>query len=285
MKPKLLSKKQKNQIQFRNARLLDSSKSIYSDAVKSYFKYLVSKKLSEDFNINSIRDWLFITYRNSSTFNIRLQGIKEFYIKQYEGKPAIHRLRMREAFESVRRIQRACAKVGGIDYLSKKQVEQLSNKATTRISCFVLGIFWTGCRISELLNIQLSDCKIDKEVRIKILGKGNKERYVYLPISVFTRITRTFSGSTYLFEKQNGKQYGRCYVSREIKRQAQTKMRLNVHAHTLRHSKAMFLKARGLSPDQIARALGHSNVTTTLAYYLHGAPGAREQGIPRREDA
>jgi len=55
---------------------------------------------------------------------------------------------------------------------------------------------------------------------------------------------------------------------------------MDISAHTLRHSKAMHLKKdRNLTPDQIAKALGHSSVMTTLKYYFHGTPSAEDQGI------
>ena len=42
----------------------------------------------------------------------------------------------------------------------------------------------------------------------------------------------------------------------------------------------MYLKKeRELTPDQIAKALGHSSVVTTLEFYFHGTPTAEEQGI------
>jgi integrase len=70
-------------------------------------------------------------------------------------------------------------------------------------------------------------------------------------------------------------------ISQEIRRQSLYHAGISVHAHMLRHSKAMHLKTYSkLSPDQIAKALGHANVTTTLAFYLHGVPGAKEQRIP-----
>jgi integrase len=46
------------------------------------------------------------------------------------------------------------------------------------------------------------------------------------------------------------------------------------------HSKAMYLKeVRYFSPDEVAKALGHSSVITTLQHYFHGTPAAESQGI------
>jgi integrase len=57
-------------------------------------------------------------------------------------------------------------------------------------------------------------------------------------------------------------------------------IRHDISAHTLRHSKAMYLKEiKHFSPDQVAKALGHSSVVTTLQHYFHGTPTAEAQGI------
>ncbi len=282
MKPKLLSKKQARRLQFRNDKLLETSRNAYATAVRHYFRYLVEHGLSDDFDIESIRAWI-SGFRNSNTFNTYLQGVKSFYYKQFEQKAAVQRLKMRESFESIRRIKTVKAKVYKLDYLPQSDINKLAAKTTERISCIINALFWTGCRITELINIRLADCHMQEAVLIKIIGKGNKERYVHLPLSEYKRIVRVFKPKEYLFENKNGSKFNRSHLSKEIKRQAQQRCCLDVHAHTLRHSKAMYLKNKGMSADMIARALGHSDVTTTLSYYLHGTPGAKEQGIPREK--
>lgn len=282
MKAKRLTKGQCRTLRFRNDKLLSSSRDVYSEAVKGYFTFLIERGLSDEFNIENVSEWL-SGYRNANTYNIRLQGIKDFYMKQFEGKSGVKRLEVRESFERIRRKHSSCAQLKGIDYLTKADVERMAKKMTERSSCIVMALFWTGCRISELINIRLDDC-IDRDpMLIRIMGKGLKERYVYLPRSEYKRIRRVFASKIYLFETKAGEPMSRCFISHEINRQARSKCGISVHAHTLRHSKAMYLKDRGMSTDQIARALGHSNVTTTLAYYLHGTPGDKEQGIPRED--
>jgi len=44
------------------------------------------------------------------------------------------------------------------------------------------ALFWSGCRISELINIKLDDVKVNDKAAVKVKsGKGSKERTVYLP--------------------------------------------------------------------------------------------------------
>ena len=103
---------------------------------------------------------------------------------------------------------------------------------------------------------------------------------MYLQKDIFNQIIKTFKGNVFLFETRKGTQYNRLNVTRDIHRFAIKIIHRSISAHTLRHSKAMYLKeVRHFSPDQAAKALGHSSVITTLQHYFHGTPTAEAQGI------
>jgi len=278
MKPKLLSKKQRAALRFRNARLQESSRRVYASAVDGYFRYLVKHGHDDQFDVERIKEWL-NKYTNAATYNLKLQGIKEFYFKQVEHRPGVHRLKVREAFETIKRKKPMRAKLHSLNYLHQKQIMHLAERCTDRISLAIRALFWTGCRISELAGIALKDCKPGDPVAIRVMGKGLKERIVYLPRREYDEIRKVFKGKRYLFETTAGTPYRPDSISKEIRRQAKLKTGLSVHAHTMRHSKAMYLKARNMTPDQIAKALGHADVTVTLAYYLHGTPSPEDQGM------
>lgn len=244
--------------------------------MKNYFVYLDDNNIPN--SIESVKKWL-STKKNPSTYNLSLQAIKEFLLKRFENESPERRLELRESFDSLRRKKTKESKTS-LDYLQKDQIDRLCELVIQTISLFIQALFWSGCRVSELVNIQLSDCKEGKVISIRVLGKGNKEREVYLPKNLYLLIREVFMGSAYLFETKGKQPYRREYISHEISRQAKDKMGIEISAHTLRHSKAMFRKEiQSLSPDRIAKALGHSSVVTTLKYYFHGTPTAEEQGI------
>src|SRR5208337_4298827 len=110
---------------------------------------------------------------------------------------------------------------------------------------------------TELLNIKIKDCSINDIITIKIRnGKGGKERIVYLQKDIFSRIRKTFRGKVYLFETRKSTQFNRLNVTRDIQRFAKKIIGRDISAHTLRHSKAMYLKdIKHFSPDQVAKAL------------------------------
>ena len=160
----------------------------------------------------------------------------------------------------------------------------VAEKVSLRLSLMVKALFLSGCRISELINIKLDDVKVNDKAVIKVKsGKGSKERTVYLPPKLYEQVRFVFRGVEYLFETGGHKKYNSNNIYNELKRQG-TKAGYDISPHTLRHSKAMYLKeVRKLSADQIAKALGHSRVSTTLESYFHGTPTAEEQGIGAQE--
>ncbi|MBN2160248.1 MAG: site-specific integrase [Spirochaetes bacterium] len=263
-------------IAFRNKKLLASSRGRYRNAVNNYYAYLARNGLPDA--IESVREWL-ATISNPSTYNLSLQALKEFLLKRFENESPERRLELRESLESIRRKRAKEAKTN-LEYLNKTQIDTLCQLATPTISMFIQAMFWSGCRVSELVNIKLKDCTVGSSVAIRVVGKGNKEREVYIPRKLYNTITGLFKGTVYLFETKEKRPYRREFITHEITRQAKQKMDIKISAHTLRHSKAMFLKEiQGLSADRIAKALGHSSVVTTLKYYFHGTPTAAEQGI------
>lgn len=276
MRPKQLSKKQIQRLRYRNTALQENSRITYGYAVRSYFRYCLIRGMGESFEPDQIRDWLG-TFRNPYTHNLYRQALKEFYLRQYD-QSKIKRLDVMDAFGSYKRMKPAYAKIHNISYLTFKQIERLASVVTLRVRCYIMGLFWTGCRISELVNIRITDCKEHENyIIIQVIGKGRKGRYVYMPHDEYRMALSTFKGRVYLYETLDHRQCSRKHISQEIRRQARRKMHMDIHAHTLRHSKAMFLKDNGMSTDKIAKALGHADVSTTLMFYSHGMPSPEEQ--------
>ena len=109
------------------------------------------------------------------------------------------------------------------------------------------------------------------QVRIQVRGKGNKYRYVRIPLRFYSFIRETFKGKTYLFETSNGKPYSNPYVSNQIKKLGRQFLRKNISAHSLRHSFATWKVKKGVSIDAIADYLGHSSPSITLNMYSHNS--------------
>lgn len=137
-------------------------------------------------------------------------------------------------------------------------------------------LFATGMRISELLSLNRKD--IDKSGRIFIMGKGKKERFVYLTerakslIDIYLRLRQ--DNLPALFVPQKGRRMGTkdCrispnYLQAKIKNYRE-KLGIIVptSAHSLRHGFATYLAEEGASPVAIQMLLGHESLNTTTRY-------------------
>lgn len=137
-------------------------------------------------------------------------------------------------------------------------------------------LFSTGMRISELCNLNRSD--IDGSGKIFVLGKGKKERFVYLTpraVNVLQHylLTRVDSLKP-LFIPYGGpnaslskRRLSTNYIQMKIK-QYREKLKINVptSAHSLRHGFATYLAEQGASPVAIQILLGHESLDTTTRY-------------------
>ena len=152
---------------------------------------------------------------------------------------------------------------------NKKDMRTLSE----RLPLFIEFLMFTGARVSEMINIKLTDCKNQGEyIEVRIHGKGGKERKNKVDPELIKRIQNTFKGQVYLFETSGSKQYYREYISNQIKKSAKRVLRKDISAHTLRHVFATTAQKKGWSPKKISVQLGHSSTSTTQDMYCHDQP-------------
>jgi site-specific recombinase XerD len=137
-------------------------------------------------------------------------------------------------------------------------------------------LFATGMRISELLSLKVN--QIDKTGRIYILGKGKKQRFVYLTPRAIQHlknyVQKRNSASEMLFVPYRGKnnneknkRISTNYLQFKIKRYRELlDINIPISAHTLRHAFATFLAEKGANPAAIQILLGHESLDTTTRY-------------------
>ena len=158
--------------------------------------------------------------------------------------------------------------ISAID-LSKAEGERNRAMLETMYSC--------GLRVSELIDLKISDLFFD-EGFIKIVGKGNKERFVPIHSSAqnyimlymneirsHLSIKKGFQDT--LFLNRRGKSLSRQMIFMILKALA-IKINLNkkISPHTFRHSFATHLLKNGADLRAIQQMLGHESITTTEVY-------------------
>ena len=154
--------------------------------------------------------------------------------------------------------------------IEKNKIIGTRNRAVLEV------LFSTGMRISELVNLKKD--QIDKTGRIFILGKGKKERFVYLTerakkyLDEYLKIRK--GDSQMLFISLRGRNSNKKdakistnYLQYRIKYYRQIlNINVPISAHSLRHGFATYLAENGASPAAIQILLGHESLDTTTRY-------------------
>lgn len=139
--------------------------------------------------------------------------------------------------------------------------------------CIITLFLNCGMRVSELVNIDLSDLADD---RLRLLGKGNKERIVYLNQACLNavnaylphRITPKAGHKNALFISRLGKridvQTVKSLVKKYLARAGLSQKHCSVHK--LRHTAATLMYQNGVDVRTLKEVLGHQNLDTTMIY-------------------
>ena len=135
-------------------------------------------------------------------------------------------------------------------------------------------LYSTGCRVSELCDINISDIDLDEKY-LKLKGKGSKQRIVpigsmlYKNLLQYLHVRETFlqNRGEPLFLSKSKNKLDRTAVFRIIKKTAKNiSLQTDVHPHTLRHSAATHMLEGGCDLRTVQEFLGHSSVSTTQIY-------------------
>lgn len=140
---------------------------------------------------------------------------------------------------------------------------------------FIEFLYTTGCRVSEMCKVKITDCKVESGyVTVRLQGKGNrtmkvKQRYVYIPVAMYERILATFQGERYLFETGNGRTYDRGYITKQLRKITLKTIGRALSAHKFRHTFATRKIQETGRVKAVSEYLGHSDVQITLRIYSH----------------
>jgi len=217
--------------------------SLTPERLRSYFLYCVTElKLSENI------------------IHSRMNSIK-FYFEQ-----VLHREKV--FFEEIPRPKK---KSSLPKVISKTDIAKLFAQVENPKHLLILKLcYGMGLRVSEIVNLKITDID-SKRMLVQIeAAKGKKDRYVTLPSSILEDLRnyyRAYRPKVYLFEGQYGGQYAIRSVQTVFKNAMQkAKINKSVGIHGLRHSYATHLLEAGTDMHFIQKLLGHKDIKTTEIY-------------------
>ena len=247
--------------------------SSYKNDISSFSSWCDKEHLDRlkitNVNLNNYISTLFSIGLKSSSINRKISSIKHFYLFLLKKKV----IKNSPADEITTPKQEKYLPTS----MSEDEVESLlgspksSIKIERRDKAMIEILYATGMRISELVNLKLTDIDFNRSV-LKVFGKGSKERLVpygekaaealriYLEdrkkldskdVFLSNRGTRITRGAFW--------QRIKIYIKRE-------NLKSSISPHTLRHAFATHLLNRGADLRSVQILLGHSDLSTTQIY-------------------
>ncbi|MGH7337197.1 MAG: tyrosine-type recombinase/integrase, partial [Myxococcota bacterium] len=147
-------------------------------------------------------------------------------------------------------------------------------------------LYGAAVRCTEARRLKVEDLELE-EGRATVLGKGKRVRRVFLGAAAVAAL-RAYLASTgiragWIFRNRDGRRVSRRLICRVVEKYAAKSGVAHSSPHTMRHSSASHLLARGAYIFNVSEILGHRSVATTAAYYAHWIdPGEDAQATHRR---
>lgn len=234
---------------------------------KNYFNGKEVKDLNEDNILIYLKENFIDLGLSAATYNINRAAIRYYYLVNFNisfSKELLPQCKVKNRFPIL---------------IAKEEfVKIVNSESNLEHKVWLLLGYGSGLRIDEVANLKISNIS-SKQSKIRVIGKGNKERYVPLP-----KITLKFL-KMYWYQKKDkikgdylfpGVYKNSPHISSKTIQEMFVKVKFNnnlnptVTFHTLRHSFATeFIKAGG-DIWELRTLMGHSSANTTMMY-LHMA--------------
>ena len=247
--------------------------SSYKNDISSFSSWCDKENLDRlkitDLNLNNYISTLFSIGLKSSSINRKISSIKHFYLFLLKKKV----IKNSPADEITTPKQEKYLPTS----MSEDEVESLlgspksSIKIERRDKAMIEILYATGMRISELVNLKLTDIDFNRSV-LKVFGKGSKERLVPYGEKAAEALRiyledRKKLDSKDVFLSNRGSKITRGAFWQRIKIDiARENLKSSISPHTLRHAFATHLLNRGADLRSVQMLLGHSDLSTTQIY-------------------
>lgn len=169
-------------------------------------------------------------------------------------------------------------------YLNREECRRLLDQCRPDLKKLVLGALYTGCRVSELERLTVSDVAPDVFGIYVAAMKSGPPRFVFLPdegMAFFLALAEGRSKEETLFVHQDGHRWKSRYKHLFRHATAEARLPQGFVFHGLRHTYASQLVQAATPLIVVAQQLGHATADTVARTYGHMSPQIREMQVRR----
>lgn len=259
--------------------LAQKSLSGKAESTLERYKYILSKLLNwiqetepnkkfNEITSQDIRDYLIFYKEKNKVSNVTLENNRKIYASFFRWA-AGEGYTQKDPSLGVDKIK--CRKTIKEPF-SSVEIEKIARACKcSRDLALIHFLYSTGARVSEVEKTNISDVNFQAK-EVKILGKGNKERIVYLTdIASYYLITymreRTDNNpALFVTERGAAARLKKSGIEATLNKLGKRSGVSNVHPHRFRRTLATDLAKSQVSIQVISEILGHDNISVTQVY-------------------
>ena len=238
----------------------------YKSALNRFYNYYDKKTnieaLVEEDIIPYLKECFLKPNKSKYTYNVSVAAIRLFYIVCFNR--VLNNILLPTS-KTNKRIPKILPKSTFITIFNDEKL--LKRK------CWLLLAFCCGLRVDEVSRVKVEDIDVENH-KLKVFGKGNKERYTILP-NIVIKFLRLYCKEKnikygYLFKGTKGKEVmnNKTIINYFSVIKENYELDDNISFHSLRHSFATYYLMNGGTLLTLQSMLGHTNLNTTTIY-LH----------------
>ena len=239
----------------------------YARILKQFFLWV--KKQPDEVTANDIRMFLYHYQQYRNVSNITLEKYREMICWFFTWAHREEYIQ-RDPSRSVKSIK---VEVKERQALTQLELEHLRLACSTARKKAILEFMYsTGCRVSELCAVKLSDID-NRENTVHLYGKGRKHRTSFInarcSVAMDEYMKHRKGESEYLFvsDRSPHDKLTKAAVEKIVRQLAERSgVKKHITPHVLRHTTATQAINNGMPIEGVSKLLGHANVSTTMIY-------------------
>jgi len=264
--------------------ILLNLKDSYTQFTAPYVNFLMERKFKVNYRgLKFYYDYLDSEYKEGDiaarTFNVLISAAKNRTRLLFQNSKSALEIAKRFMFEqklSELKLKKTSGIVNENKAVSKEDVKKLiENCKDEGFALLIEFLFYTGLRIFEALNIKFTHMEYIESkdnYRIRIHGKGDKERFIFVKKELIDRINQFYNRDREkLFDNSKyGTPYTYQNVSMRFKKLSRKVLNRNLSIHSTRHGFVTSMLKAGKDINEVSLYCGHQSVNTTYDMYYHG---------------
>lgn len=266
----------------------------YTGDIRTFLEWLEIREVQfqgnlQRFFITQYKEYLLEKKYAIDTINKKINSLASFndYLirKEYTSTKVV--------FPRKDKIKIAKGSEGEVEVFSYSEIERVlfylenKDKVSLRNKLIVHMLLYTGVRASELINIEISNIDFLTSHLIIRNGKGGKMREIPIKGELLALIKeyldterkqQKFKESPFLFISERSKKMDRDTTNKVLKRIGRD-LKIKMFPHKFRHTFATLLIQKGVNITTVSSILGHSNIQTTVLFYVNTSREEKQQAV------